>query len=70
MDPDIAVMHGLVKKCRAHDLEDSAWSPTGSTGLFVGQKLWSPSLGLVKTRKYMNNVGCGSDLGEIMLKVA
>ena len=39
-------------------------------GVSLGNTLQSPSLVPVKPRKDMNNVNCGRDMTEILLKVA
>ena len=42
----------------------------GSSGLFMGKTLQSPSLVLVKPRKDMKNVSCCHHMNEILLKGA
>ena len=66
------VLHGSVVKCLTRNSGVLGSSPTGFSEFFVGVSLGktlpSPSLVLVKPRKNMNNVSCGRDMTEILLK--
>ena len=68
------VLRGSVVKCLTRNIVVLGSSRTESTGFFVevsaGKALQSPSLLLVKPRKDMNNVGCRTDITEMVLKAA
>ena len=68
------VLHGSLVKCLTRNPGVLGLSRTGSSGIFrgsvLGQDTSEPSLEVVKPRKDMNNMSCGSDMTEILLKVA
>ena len=68
------VLRGLVVKVLTHNPGVLGLSRTRSSGFFVGvslgKTLQSPSLVVAKPRKDLNNVNCGRDINEILLKAA